>query len=161
MIKFPFLIIFILLISCGSDINDNNLYLFGDTYIKLEVDEISNELTKENTDLYFSYVGNSDIQAPLYRYITNKDYQLFIGLPINTDFDTIKDKLKLVEIKEGKIDNISATYLYSNYTIESENITKFLVDVDNNLVLIIVVTKADKKLKAKELESLQNRFIKV
>lgn len=157
--KISFIIGIFVFLSCSSEVDESKLFLFNDTYLQLEDGELTNELTKENTDLYFSMLGNSDIQAPLYKHITSDEYQLYVGLPIGSDFNSIKKMISTDDAIEGKIENISGSYIYVNYLDMEKNITKYLIEVDKNLVLLILVSDSKSNLKVNDVASITNRLI--
>jgi len=158
--KILFLLLFTFTFSCSTDIDESKIFLFNNIYFQLENKESFTELTKENTDLYFNLIDNNDLQAPLYKYITGDGYQLFIGLPIATDFNSIKNSISDESIVSGSLDDKSSRYVYLNFNKDKKNITKYLLEIDKNLVYIILTSDTDEKLSVSEIENITKRIIK-
>lgn len=154
------LLLLIFTFSCSSDTDENKIYLFNDISFQLDKKEAVTDLTKEITDLYFSYLDNADIQAPLFKYITGEGYEIFIGLPIATDFNKLKNSIESDDIITGSTDNNSSQYFYHNFNHNEKNITKYLLEIDKNLVYIILISDTDKKLSVSEQQSISKRITK-
>lgn len=150
----------ILFYSCSSDASDGKVLLFDEIYMQVEANETIAELNKQNTDLYFSYIDNPDLQAPLFKYIKSEKYDLFIGLPVGTTFAEIKQSFKKDGILTGKLENSPTPFVYVNYSDNGKNITKYLVDLDNNLVFLILVSDTETIIPQAEQEAISHRLSK-
>lgn len=153
-----FIIATFIFLSCSSEVDESKLFLFNDTYFQLEDGELTNELTKENTDLYFSLLGNPDLQAPLYKYIKSDKYDLFIGIPVETTFAEIKKSFTKGSIHTGELENSSNPFVYTNYNDDGKNITKYLVQIQNDLVLLLLFSDSSEVISQAKLESISQRL---
>lgn len=126
----------------------------------MEANETITELNKQNTDLYFSYIDNPDLQAPLFKYIKGDGYDLFVGLPVGTSFAEIKKSFKKDGILSGKLENSPTPFVYVNYNDEGKNITKYLVQIESNLVFLLLVSDSNEVISQAKQESISQRLSK-
>lgn len=158
--KYTLLILLFSIYSCSQDINDERVNIIDSIYIELEDGESVTEMSKKNTDLYFNYIGNPDLQAPLFKHIKGTNYDLFVGVPVGTNFSKMKKSFKKDGIFAGKSENSSTPFVYVNFNSEGKNITKYLEEIDKNLVFLVLVSATDTAIPQAQQTSVSRRLSK-
>ena len=153
------LIISIALLSCTRKGDENEVYIYKDTYFKLGKDEKLIDLTRETTDLYFTYINNVDLQIPLFRLVQGEGYRIYIGLPINIKVRTLKNYEITDEIDDKNMVTDGKTYLYNSYIKEDVRITKYYEDFNGDIALLMAVTPANSE-KRFSYKSMVARFVR-
>lgn len=91
------LIIFIsivLLCSCTKKSN-NSISLFNNISFEMRNGEALTDIHPSISELYSEYFNNQQTQIPLFKYIKNSNYKIFIGIPYDTSIKKmVKTKLK-------------------------------------------------------------------
>lgn len=138
--KYLQLIILLILFSCTNNTSSSKrVELFNNTYINLENGEKVLEITPDAKERYLHTFSHS-LQIPLYRYIGNKDYELFIGIPYNTSLNEFiaaySDSIGIETTTD------SSTYFYALEKSDSAIIVNYTKLLDKNMITLITVSKS-------------------
>ena len=139
------LLLCILFITACSNNNKNEIPLFNNIAIKKVTGEQEKTINELISNSHKENLNYKNIQVPLYRYLTNKNYKVFIGLPYNT---TIK-KMISTEI-QNKTDN---TVYFEKDSIsfikqkkQGDNyITTFVTKIEDNSIIYFCGVSKSKK----------------
>ena len=82
------LLLYILFITACSNNNKNEIPLFNNIVIKKATGEQEKPINELISNTHKKNLSYKNIQVPLYKYLSHKDYKIFIGLPYHT---TIKE----------------------------------------------------------------------
>lgn len=127
-------------VSCSTD--NKRIALFDDYSYTLLPDESTQPINDKRKSTYFSILKDSTFQIPLYKCISGKGYETFIGIPYRmelSDFERIflvnPEKCTVVTKTDGK------TMFYRTYRNDENNISELVCLTENNLILVITVAE--------------------
>lgn len=148
-----FLLLLAALTGCTTKktgaLQSEDITVFNNIVFSLSPEDTISNITPEIRDRYLQMLHVGRIQVPLYRYIRSDDYELFLGIPVNT---SIKEFYSLREAEKNEnaaIDKASLvrsiitdslSYLYTIRDGKSEKIYhEYLATFDDNLVYVLGV----------------------
>jgi hypothetical protein len=154
------LFLFIFLVACTSS-EKNEIFISNKTSFKLNEGEKLVDIRPGITEDYQYHLNNSDIQIPLYKYIRNKDYRIYLGIPYNTSIEKlIKFQLSDQTVGHEELETDSLSYFFKKQDNDTTYISKFSKTFDENLIYILAITNSkiisDSLFKQK---AFSNRFI--
>lgn len=155
--KYLQLIILFFLFSCTNNISSSKkVELFNHTYINLEDGDKVLEITPVVKEKYLNTFSQS-LQIPLFRYVGNKDYEMFIGIPFNT---SLSELITAYSASAGKIETTtdSSTYFYAIEKSDSAIIVNYTKLLDKNMVSLIAVSKSTKSVSLLSVKALSERI---
>lgn len=129
--------------SCTSK-KENELPLFNELSFKMSEGESNNEINSESKNLYFKYFNNQNIQVPLFRHISHKNYQIFIGIPFNSSIEA------MTQAQSKKIDSMLINFksdtssFYNKYKVDEIYITEYAAKFASKS-LIYISTMSDSR----------------
>ena len=138
--KISLSIILLFTVSCVQE-NDKRVSMFNEYSMKLlDSEEIIN-LKKEERDLYKAIKGKHSKQIPLYKCIKGKNHLIFIGLPVDIDYRSLK---KICQELNNENLSIAKKDLLRNYLGEHYDNVRYLPKkLDKNLLFIILINKSN------------------
>lgn len=138
--KNPFLFLFLIFIISCSNIKNNEIALFNETSFIIFEDEVICSIDFETKNKYTENFNNSNIQVPLFKYIKNNNYEIFIGIPYNTSIDLLYQKKNGINdsLLNSKLDSLC---YFKNYKRSEKYITEYVSKVDaSSLIQISTMT---------------------
>ncbi|MFA9388174.1 MAG: hypothetical protein ACERKD_00115 [Prolixibacteraceae bacterium] len=140
---------------------NKEISLFNGLKFELNKGEVVNYVDMHVNDKYTRYFNNRKIQIPLFKYIKNADYEIFIGVPFNTTIDAfIQDQLKNQDFATTKItyDSISC---YKNSKMDNFYIVEYARNYSNKSLLYIAAISNSLELSDSlfSMSQLSNRII--
>ena len=136
------LLLIVSVLSCTTE-KRNEIPLFNEvTFILLEGENIV-DIKPAITERYFSHFINHSFQIPLFRYIENSNYEIFIGIPYGTSIKKLINS-QLINQDSSLIDSKSdsVSYYFKKHEKKSSYITEYAVNFENNLIYILSVTNS-------------------
>jgi hypothetical protein len=92
--------------SCSNK-RQSKIQLFDELYFNLKDGEALAEIDTEVLQKYNAYFNNLDaVQIPLFKYIKNNTYEIFIGLPVGVE------TTQLLSSKQLKIRSLNTKYVF-------------------------------------------------
>jgi len=135
------LILAVLIIAGCSPENTEEIAIFNEISFALHEGESIADFGDREKDQFHSYFSNTDIQVPLFKYITADDYSVYMGLPFNTSVRDISGfRLLNTPQNQSAVRTDSASYFYINHRSETNYISEFVIDIDENMIYIIAET---------------------
>lgn len=137
--KISLSIILLFTISCVQE-NDKRISMFNEYSMKLLDSEEVINLKKEERDLYKAIKGKHSKQIPLYKCIKGKNHLIFIGIPVDIDYRSLKKTCQELnnEILPTAKKDLLRNYLGKNY----ENVRYIPKKLNKNLLFIILINKS-------------------
>jgi hypothetical protein len=139
------LLLYILFITACSNNNKNEIPLFNNIVIKKATGEQEKPINELISNTHKENLSYKNIQVPLYKYLSHKDYKIFIGLPYHT---TIKEMIskeiqnktdKTVYFEQDSISFIKQDKQGDNYA------TTYVTKIgDNSIIYLCGVSKSKK-----------------
>lgn len=126
-----------MLFSCAAEKKDR-VSLYNGTIFSLMKDEKTSELFPKIKDRYARHFNNAGkIQVPLYKYVGHPDYDIFIGIPVNT---TMQELSSAYQTENG--DSTIAIYsdsltFYKQARRDSLYITTYITSFGANTLLCL------------------------
>ena len=104
------------------------------------------------------YTAEKKSQIPLFKCIEHDDYQLFIGLPIQTNlFDLMRDSVSNELSSQFSTD--SSSYYYKIAKHENTYSMEYVQEIDEDLFYLLGISSNEKEFKEHlNLQSVQKRF---
>lgn len=141
MIKIVLPLFALCIISCKN--TETSIPLFNGAEFNLEQGEESQEIdinAKNNFQNYF--LEGQNFQIPLYRYITSKDYKIYIGIPYGmTIADIGNNKLANQDSSTVKIFTDSISYCFKSHELPKAFLSEYALRCTNdNIVYILGMT---------------------
>jgi hypothetical protein len=133
----------VLFLSCTPK-NKNEIQLFNNISFEIYAGETLMDIRPSITEMYTEYFNNQHIQIPLFKYIKQSNYVIFIGLPYDTSID------KMIKIQSEKPDSFrlffesNPTSFYNKYQKNGYYITEYSTVLENSSI-IYIATLADTK----------------
>jgi hypothetical protein len=114
--------------------------MFNEYSMKLLDSEEVINLKKEERDLYKAIKGKHSKQIPLYKCIKGKNHLIFIGIPVDIDYRSLKKTCQELnnEILPTAKKDLLRNYLGKNY----ENVRYIPKKLNKNLLFIILINKS-------------------
>lgn len=130
--------------------------MFNEYSLELLDSEKVIKIKGEQKDLYKAIKGEISQQIPLYKCIKGKDHFIFIGLPVDTDFKSLKKTCR--ELNNENLSNrkkeLVKGYIGNGY----DNVQYLPKKLDTNLLFIILINK--NKVSSSVNKNLLTRFEK-
>ncbi|MCC6726638.1 MAG: hypothetical protein IT258_19205 [Saprospiraceae bacterium] len=131
-----------LLVGCGTKENPNEIQLFNGYALSLKAGESVAEIDETISKRYAEAQKNSNFQVPLFRYISHKDYDMFVGVPYNTSLEEIAAAYQQQANAEGtsvECNGAQCCLIEKNSGYHCKCAFK---NADNSLVFIMLESKA-------------------
>ena len=134
------------LFSCFNKTVDNNIDipLYNGYVFKLSNGEIFTDSNTSARKIYEKYFNKKAIQIPLFKHIKHSEYDLFVGIPVNTSIDEISKTViekHNIPLKNYKNDN---NFCYNQYNSEDLYITELAIKVDEKSLFYISAITSSK-----------------
>jgi hypothetical protein len=128
--------------SCSTG-GGNEIRLFNNLTFILCQGEYIAEINTGIVNKYTGYFNNQDIQIPLFRYIKNDNYEIFIGIPYNTAFEKLA--LSRLAVSDSSRQNFKndSSFLYNRYVKNGYIITEYSEEFDNSSIIFISTITSD------------------
>jgi hypothetical protein len=125
------------LIACSGE-NSTDIVLYNQKRIKVMNDEKRERITTSLHDRYAKYFNTlPSAQLPLSKYIKHKDYEIFIAIPYNTDFNNLKKEIK----EAGGTVNSTDTSCFRQFEADGNFFSEYAVaSKDSSIIFIGAVT---------------------
>lgn len=138
---FFFIVCTSLLVSCSTN-KKKDIVLVNDYYFKMMPGESISDNSQDVIDRYEKYFNNDDsIQIPLYKYIKNENYQLFIGLPMESNLMKLQSREMVHD--SVLINHSGQNTAYYQYSKDSLLLTHYYAMPDKkNITAVFVLTKS-------------------
>lgn len=158
MIKYLFLSL-VILTACNST-DSNEILLTDGNYFQLNNGEEISTKDQETVDYYFSLIEDTTIQVPLYKSIVASDYNIYLGIPFNTEFSSMVTAHN--DLAEKTINKeTSENKFYIQYEKDSLLITKYIEKFEEDLILVMIENKLNSKLDSvNSFKSINNRIVR-
>ncbi len=137
------------LIACSKEKEKSNeVLLFNNIVFALQKGEVVEPIDEPVKNKYFKYLGNQNIQIPLFRYIKHTNYEIFIGLPFNTSIkDIVDSQLNKTEAKDtSSLFQNSPSAFYKKNNKDDVYITAYASEIDKKSLIYITAITASKAL---------------
>ncbi|MFW5804638.1 MAG: hypothetical protein ACOCWG_05355, partial [bacterium] len=96
----------------------------------------------QQDDKYSQYFNNKkNIQIPLFKYIRNDSYEIFLGIPFNTTLEEIK-KLELKSINDSVSHAEDDVPFFKSYQKDYFYLTEYITKHDEQLVYIFTLSNS-------------------
>ncbi|HLF35573.1 MAG TPA: hypothetical protein VI583_15125 [Cyclobacteriaceae bacterium] len=137
------LILFIFSFHSCSTGGKNEIRLFNNLAFILREGEYAAEIDTGIVSKYTGYFNNQDIQIPLFRYIKNDHYEIFIGIPYNTTFEKLA--LSRLAVYDSSRQNFKSdsSFLYNRYVKDGFIITEYSGEFNNHSIVFISTITSD------------------
>jgi len=129
-------------VSCSHSPKDR-IDLFNGVSFHLEPREHVAEIKTADFDLYSSFFESSSIQSPLFRRIEGPGYTIFVGLPISTTWDDLKDQRPKEVPSNHTMNGDSDEILHLSYEHTAGYIDELTKLAGNNLVHLLAIRSND------------------
>ncbi len=142
---FALLILLLFLTGCNPKaprvFETGEIPVFNNIVFSLTPHDTIGSITPEIQAGYALLLNSNRIQVPLFRYIKSSDYELFLGIPVNT---SVKEfyALKATD-STARIQSDSLTYLFVTHADKEKMYCEYIADFDGNLVYLLGVRKSD------------------
>ncbi len=157
------LLLSFILLSCNTK-DYSKLPLFNNIYFQLEEGDTNLAIDFQIKNDYFSIFSTSNNKQnipPLFRYIDNGNYSIYIGVPFNTsleDFLSSEFSSNSMILSEQVV--TSKNSIYRVYEIENTYYVEYVVELNDSLFYIITTTDSKEILDTKfSLDKIGNRLI--
>jgi len=130
-----------LIISCQKE--QKEILLFNGIKFHLSDNDILTDITRETRDIFFSYFEDDELQIPIYKYIENENYVMYIALPVNSSIEQIASNTLLpCNENSSALDTDNQTLYYRECNSGSDYITEYAQKIDDNLIYILAKTNS-------------------
>jgi hypothetical protein len=140
---FASLILITHVLSCTSNENDKEVFLFNTLSFKLIQGENLVDINPEIKQNYHSYFKNTPLQIPLFKCIKTSEYTIYLGIPYNT---SIEELLKLPPAGQTsdptRLQSDSSSYFFKTQTKNTTHLSEYARVFDKNLIYIVAITNS-------------------
>ena len=133
------ILLIVLIFSCTNE-KKNEIILFNDIQLNLNDDEKVVDINPEITKRYFTHLRSHPFQIPLFKYIKNSNYEVFIGIPTGASINKLINSQIIKQagtLVDSKSDSVS--YLFKKYEKENYYLTEYVLDYEKNLFYLLSV----------------------
>lgn len=134
-----------LAVSSCSQLDDNQIMLFNKKVYNLDQNEIIHDIKKENLEHYESFLNVNKTQIPLYRYVKNPNYEMYLGIPLGTTLDSLVNEMDAVISSDSLMSDISTsssdTYLFRSYKKNNFYVSEYLQSFGDNLLFVLNLSR--------------------
>lgn len=146
------------LFACSSQ-DRSVLKIYYNLAFRLEEGEVAVTVDSRARDTFDFYFDTLNVQIPLFRQIGAEGYDIFIGMPFNTEIERIGE-IVLEERYTLEYSEDTAGLVYKKYSSEKEAVVIYAEEFHGNkLFLMVVGNKGALSDSIFSLPSLNNRFI--
>ncbi len=136
-----------LLLSCNPKGNEA-LSLFNNICFQLEEGDVNAQIDLRVKNDYFATANheNDYTPPPLYRYISNKNYRIYIGMPFQVSFETLSKLNALGQpVKEIRDTNCA----YKIYRTSETYFVEYVIEINKSLLYVLATTDSKQILDSK------------
>ncbi len=138
--KYIFLVslAFVFAACSNKEKTDNSeVLLFNNFSFKLHNGEIVTESSTSIQKTFEKYFNNSAIQIPLFKHIKHTDFDIFIGVPVNTSISEINKVVLAKHNSTAKENQSNNDYCYSQYNSNGLYFTELAVNAGGKSIFYI------------------------
>ena len=141
-------------------IPSDEVHLFNNIHLRLMKNEVIERSSPKIISEYFTYPRPQLFRLPLLLSISNRNYKIYISLPVNTSLKRYISSINTDKNDSLKIQTDHSSYAYINYKINNTYISEFFVIKEKNQFFLLSETESkDIQENVFNLKNISNRFV--